>query len=305
MIDKELNKKSNKLAINGVYRPFTPYSVLFASGEDAVEFVQGQVTQDISNLKQGEMAYAFLLTQKGRVVGDLYVIQESAESVILVSWSMTPVEMVDRLEAYIIADDVELVDETADWAGWQVAGSAAVTWGQEWVKKMGSNVIGWREPVPLGSGSFCLLTKEDPAWPEHIREGLAEDFERARLEAGVPRVPVDLGPTDFPQEAGQEKVGVSFTKGCYLGQEVMARLETTGRIRRRLFRVSGVGKAPEEGLAELKQGERVVGELRSRISGGVDEWQGLAMLNVAHLDTAREVELGEGLVVRVAEAISD
>lgn len=305
MTEKDKDIKSIRFAIEGVYRRFSPSSVIYASGEDAVEFVQGQVTQDIAHLKAGEVAYAFLLTQKGRVVGDLFVIPESAESLRLVSWSLAPGDLIARLEAYIIADDVELADETANWKGWQVAGSAADAWGRALVEKMGPNILGWSDHAPLAAGSFCLLTKDDPVWPENWQEGSADDFERARIEIGIPRVPVDLGPTDFPQEAGQEKTGVSFTKGCYLGQEVMARLATTGRIRRQLYRVSGEGYAPEPAVTVLKQGERTVGELRSRISDGVRGWLGLAMFSVAHFDSAQEVRMGDGRVVRVEAAKAD
>lgn len=303
MTENKLYKKGIEFAIEGFYRELSLQSVIYASGEDAVEFVQGQVTQDISKLKPGEVGYAFLLTQKGRVVGDLFVIHESAESLRLVSWSMPPGDLIDRLEAYIIADDVELVDETGNWKGWQLGGSLAVTWGREWVEQMAAGTMGWCDHTPLAAGSFCLLAKDEPHWPDNLELGSADDFERARIATGIPRVPVDLGPTDFPQEAGQEKVGVSFNKGCYLGQEVMARLATTGRIRRGLFRVSGDGRAPETDLTELKQGERVVGELRSRMGDGTDGWLGLAMLNVAHFDSAQDVVIGEGHSVRVTEPV--
>jgi hypothetical protein len=83
-----------------------------------------------------------------------------------------------------------------------------------------------------------------------------------RIAAGIPSIPDDIGPGDLPNEGGLEAVAVSYSKGCYLGQEVMARLRTRGRVRRRLARAAGRGPAPALPAALWRDGKRD-GELRS------------------------------------------
>ena len=111
----------------------------------------------------------------------------------------------------------------------------------------------------------------------------SKTLESIRMEAGVPAVPVDLGPGDLPHEGGLDQVAVSYSKGCYLGQEVMARLRT-GKIRRRLFRVAGAGLPPEGRPTPLFQAGRRCGELRSAVPDATGGWLGLAMLTLLGLD---------------------
>ena len=96
--------------------------------------------------------------------------------------------------------------------------------------------------------------------------------------AGIPSVPGDIGPADLPNEGGLEADAISYSKGCYLGQEVMARIKSLGRVRRTLVRVTGT-VAPPAVPAGLWQGERREGELRSAAPtpGGFD---GLALVSV-------------------------
>ena len=112
-----------------------------------------------------------------------------------------------------------------------------------------------------------------------------------RITRGGISVPRELGPGDLPQEAGFDEFAVSFTKGCYIGQEVMARLKSMGRVRRGLIRVSGEGAAPDV-PAELFAGERRVGELRSSApleSGG---FVGRAMVTLTDLPDDLTVGIG-------------
>jgi folate-binding protein YgfZ len=118
---------------------------------------------------------------------------------------------------------------------------------------------------------------------------LSEDaLNRARLATGVPAIPAEFGPADLPQEAGLETVAISFNKGCYLGQEVMARLHSMGQVRRRLVRVSGTGAAPAAGAGLLAGGDgKRIGEIRAAVDDGRGGWLGLAMVNLLGLDATK------------------
>jgi hypothetical protein len=91
-------------------------------------------------------------------------------------------------------------------------------------------------------------------------------------------VPADIGPADLPNEGGLDAQAISYSKGCYLGQEVMARVRATGRVRRTLVRVRGSGLLPAL-PAGLWRGDRREGELRSAAALG-DGFVGLALLSV-------------------------
>jgi folate-binding protein YgfZ len=107
--------------------------------------------------------------------------------------------------------------------------------------------------------------------------------ELARLRDAIPAMPGDIGPRDLPNEGGLEEIAISYTKGCYLGQEVMARLKNLGQVRRRLHLVRGAGVAPVPPGTALYQGERKVGETRSVAAEG-DGFVAMAMLSLVNLD---------------------
>jgi folate-binding protein YgfZ len=114
-------------------------------------------------------------------------------------------------------------------------------------------------------------------------------MERARIAAGIPAVPVDIGPADLPNEGGLEVSAVCFTKGCFLGQEVMARLKNLGQVRRRLHVVRGFGLQPQL-PASLYQGSAKIGELRSVVPEG-GGYIALAMLAQLNLNPAAGLSL--------------
>jgi tRNA-modifying protein YgfZ len=123
-------------------------------------------------------------------------------------------------------------------------------------------------------------------------------MERRRIAAGIPAVSVDVGPSDLPNEAGLEADAISFTKGCYLGQEVMARLKSMGQVRRRLLRVRGERGDFPALPAALYLGARQVGELRSAV--WVDEdFIGLAMLSLLHVPAAAALAFAPGEAPRL------
>ena len=108
----------------------------------------------------------------------------------------------------------------------------------------------------------------------------AVEVERLRVAAGIPAVPADAGPGDLPLEGGLGEDAISATKGCSLGQEIIARLKSKGTIRRRLVRVRGADPVPAVPAALSRDGQPV-GELRSAVEDGTGGFVGLALLKVA------------------------
>ncbi|HEX2860388.1 MAG TPA: folate-binding protein [Lacunisphaera sp.] len=262
-------------------------AILRVRGPDANSFLQGQFTQDVQGETKGR-SYGLWLDHKGRVQADGHVLRQAASDFLVVSFSATAGQLRERLEAYLIADEVELADETALW-------SAILLWGDDAVRRIppaavlgfasrraGTGSVQWLAPAAQLSAVSAELEKNSAI----ERDGRTAELER--LRQGVPAVPADIGPRDLPNEGGLDEVAISYTKGCYLGQEVMARLKNLGQVRRRLHLVRGTGAPPAPGTA-LFQGERKAGEMRS---AAADEGGFLAMAMLSLVNLEPGVPLG-------------
>ena len=255
--------------------------MLRVSGEDAATFLQGQFTNELRGLVAGTGVYGLWLNQKGKVLGDSLVLPGLVEGEFMVASYFCPAAgIVRRLEDYVIADDVVLEDITANWMGISIFGVGAQAWLAE-NARLGRIFPGrrtteasWEWIFPAEGESAVLRQLAGAA------EIGADELARRRIEAGIPAMPVDIGPGDLPGEGGLEAVAISYTKGCYLGQEVMARLKSMGQVRRRLMRVCGPGQVPVVPAA-LWQNSKQVGELRSGV-GGETGFGGLAMLSLVN-----------------------
>lgn len=259
-----------------VFHRWSPAAVLRVRGSDAFSFLQGQFSNDLRELERQLAVYGLWLNHKGRVLADSFVLRaEAPEEFLVVSYTSAAQTVRERLEAYIIADDVTLEDETSAWKGLTWIGSEA---GQQKPASTTTRAFPGRRGFP-GSVEWLVRGSEEPAPAGTEIE--TEAMERARIAAGIPAVPVDLGPGELPQEGGLDTEALSYTKGCYLGQEVMARLKSMGQVRRQLRRVSGSG-APPACPAPLYQETKHVGELRSAVRDG-DGFVGLALVGLLHL----------------------
>ena len=226
-----------------------------------------------------QAAYGLWLNQKGKVVADSFVLRDEGGAYFLGSYHSPAAVIRERLEAYIIADDVTITDETAQWRGVTLlTDEPPETWRTElpggFVFRGRRDVTAHWEWVAPAAQVESHLAQLGPALD-------ATAMERRRILAGIPAVPPDLGPNDLPNEGGLERDAVSYTKGCYLGQEVMARLKAMGQVRRRLLRVRGTGVVPAL-PATVFAGGREAGELRSAITLA-EGYAGLAMVTLRHL----------------------
>lgn len=259
-----------------------PAAWLRVSGPDALSFLQGQCSQDLRPLREGGAAatYGLWLSLKGKVVGDSFVLRGGAPDEFWVGSYFTPAAtLLARLEAFLIADEVTLEDQTSAWTGLSLLSTAPEghAAGPDAFRFTGRRVAaGNVEWVGRREVAAALL-------PPPGRELDAAQMKLLRLDAGLPAIPEEFGPADLPQEAGLEGAAVSFQKGCYLGQEVMARLKAMGQVRRQLWRVAGEGNLiPAPGTALRGAEDRPVGEVRGAAPDGRGGWIGLAMITLLH-----------------------
>lgn len=275
-------------------------------GPDANTYLQGQFTQDL-NRPEGTVCYGLFLNQKGKVVADGHILRFGSDEFLLACFSLSAPRLRERLEAYLIADEVNIKDETEQWARismWGDGAGAAVEKligrkppnPETWVEGRGGWVFRGRRSA---GDSFELLV------PRVDCDSVGEDLkvmgampadvvvaERERITGGIPWVPVDIGLNDLPNEGGLDAVAISYTKGCYLGQEVMARLKNLGQVRRHLHIVRGMGQPPRAG-ALLFKNEIKAGEVRSAARDG-EGFVAMAMLSLAGLNLAAGLSLNPG-----------
>ena len=238
-------------------------AVVRITGEDAASFLQGQCTADLRGVA---LADALWLNRKGRVLAHTIVSKEADGSFLLLCPHLTAEEIIAIVTANVIADDVVATDETSSWERW-------VFWGAE-PAVTGAKIFPTRR---FGVEAWDVLTPPGAVMPGEA--GGRDELEALRVRAGVPSVPADCAANEFPQECGLD-AWVSYTKGCYLGQEVMARIQSMGSLRRVLRRVEG----PVSVGLELKAPEgKIVGIVRSAACDA-----GLALVSV---------DLAEGAVL--------
>lgn len=261
-----------------------PAAWLRLAGPDAASFLQGQFTNDLRALETQPAVYGLWLNVKAKVLADSFVLRGGDEGEFWVGSYFSPAAVIGaRLESHLIADDVTIEDRTGAWAGMSVFGAAAERLRTE------SRKDGFVFPGRRGRGGnveWVFPADGLTAAREFLCDGREIDPDeilRSRIAAGIPAVPFDVGPGDLPNEGGLEADAISYTKGCYMGQEVIARLKAMGQVRRRLMRVSGPGENHPALPAALFADGRRVGELRSAVGDGAGGLVGLAMLSLLHL----------------------
>jgi tRNA-modifying protein YgfZ len=228
-------------------------------GGEAADFLQGQVSNDVEALLSGQGCYATVLSHKGKLRTDLRVLRGD-------DWFWLDTEAIGHavlehmLRTYSLGRDVQFEDVTASRALLSLVGPAA----RERLDvappdEENSSVTGEHGlyvATLLGVDVIC-----EPGTSLDVERVSEEAAECVRIEAGRPRLGLDMDAETMPQEAGINERAVSFTKGCYVGQETVARLHYRGKPNRHLrgLRLS----EPAERGTEILLGERVVGRLGS------------------------------------------
>ena len=225
-------------------------------GEDRGRFLNGLVTCPVQELAPGTGTYGFVTSAKGRVLADLVVLAAGDRFLLELPGSAAEAAA-EHLLKYRIADRVELEPLQGE-AIWTVAGPRAAATLADLVDDVPAG--DWEHRRLELAGVPVRLARRGlgpvPAWDlwlpadgeEAVRQALVEAgatvpgeatpgdaaWERLRVQAGVPRFGVDFGPDNLPQETGLEAAAVSYEKGCYLGQEVVARIHYRGGVNKGL-----------------------------------------------------------------------
>lgn len=278
---------------------YRPAAWLKVTGDDVLDFLQSQVTQDLRSQEAGTVSYALWLSQKGRLLADSLIFKVSDHEFWILSHGTSGSFFRERMESYIVADDVIVEDLSSAWHGVLACGEAAVRWVSDSTGAMlrstkfhrsgGGFLFSGRRGIEPSVEWISEMKQHLPQWAEPMLG--VEAVERARVLAGIPAVPADVGPGELPQEAGLEASAISFSKGCYLGQETMARLRSMGQIRRKLMRVVGEGQRPAEQPHALYQGAACIGELRTAVSLSAGGYVGFALIVLRGFDAVKGMSL--------------
>src|SRR5687767_11313313 len=187
----------------------TDRRVLAVSGADRASWLQGLLTNDVESLAEGESRYAAYLTPQGRMISDMNVVAHGDRLLLDVPAPLAAA-LHEKLDGLIFAEDVQVADESGRILVWTIV-----------------------------NDQFTDVVAESlPAEYKALREIDLDTFDVIRIERGVPKFMADMDEDTIPLEAGIEERAISFTKGCYVGQEVIVRVTTRGggRVAKRLVR---------------------------------------------------------------------
>jgi tRNA-modifying protein YgfZ len=278
MIDSEqssVNREYQALKTSRAIIELGNWSSISVTGADRQSFLHNFSTNDVKRLVPGTSCEAFFTNVKGKIVGHGLVDCRESELVIIGVPGQAEA-LVKHLDRYVIREDVQLRDETGERCYVLVAGEAPA--------EIQGNLISWN-----------LIGRVDAQLVEIPRESAADviarlvgsgflltsplAFEAARIEAGFPFLGLDFDGENLPQEVGRDNEAISFNKGCYLGQETVARIDALGHVNQRLVGVRFPrGSVPERGT-ELTLSSKGVGAVTSAaVSPKLDSPLALAML---------------------------
>lgn len=241
-------------ALGGYFQ--LPSRTRFAlNGADRERYLNGQVTNDVRKLSPGAAMLACVVSAKGKLDGVVVIWSDETRLFVEVDQSLAE-SMETRLGRYLVADDVEIqVVESA--AEHHAFGAAAA--------RLRESGVGLRRVCRLGEEGVDFDDSALANLTDWTELGV-DDVEVLRIERRIPRWGAELSPDTLPAEAGLDRTAVDFHKGCYIGQEVVSRIQSVGRTNRTLasFVVAG-GEVPEIGaeLFDETGGGKAVGTVTS------------------------------------------
>jgi folate-binding protein YgfZ len=296
---------------------------ILVTGGDRLRWLNGMVSNAVQSLPEGQGNYSFLLSVQGRIQGDCYVYRRADDLLLDTSVEQVPALM-SHLDHFIIMDDVELADVSQQWTALSLAGPRAgqvlatlgVSLSTAGVEnaRMSSVKIG-EVPCTLIEAYHVAVPRFE-LWfaPQHVLavwETLQaaganpcgwEAMEALRVLEGTPLYGVDLNDRDLPQETAQTRA-LNFNKGCYLGQEIVERIRSRGKVNRQFRQFALQGARPDSLPFDLRSNEQPVGRITSTASlssAGLPQVLALGFVRGEVLERNQEIAYEGGVATALA-----
>jgi len=276
------------LAKEGGFVELAEWSSITISGNDRHSFLHNFCTNDIRSLAPGLCCEAFITNVKGKVIGHILVTCRD-ESLVLLTVPQQAEVLITHLDRYVIREDVQLQNSTSNRAYFLLSGESRRIESAISMARTGDeghsilcplvNAEGKLGDVPvrwiawdLLSPVFCGLVEVDTRDAGRARDALVDRqfrpcgeaaFHALRIEIGTPLFGIDFDERNLPQEVGRNERAISFTKGCYLGQETVARIDALGHVNQQLAGVRFAGDVLPKSGDELIHAGKTVGHVTS------------------------------------------
>lgn len=262
------------------------WSSVTVSGQDRLKFLNNFCTNDLEQLAPGSGCESFFTNVKGKIIGHGWIVDRADQAVILGEPGQEAT-LIEHLDRYLIREDAQLHDTSTTRTLWLVAGgepvhqalaeagltgdaasaTAALT------ASLGDGAV-YGVPWPAIDSPVAYLVEAEAGAAEQLRRTLVaagavacgrRAFETVRVEAGLPLLGIDFSAENLPQEVNRNQQAISFTKGCYLGQETVARIDALGHVNRHVVGVRFDAAAVPDPGTELHAGEAAVGRVTSAV----------------------------------------
>lgn len=257
-------------------------SLIEITGRDRASFLHNLCTADIKSLAPGDGCELFFTDVRGKTIGYGWVVANTDSLIIATAPGEAPT-LLSHLDRYLIREDVQLVDRSAEWQQAVLCGNQAeAMMGEQWKIRLGSQYFSHAQVVIQDVKLHCCRIPfyGVPGFTLRVESRETDDLttilrscgtqcdasilEFLRIRSGSPRFGVDITEANFPQEIDRDQQAISFTKGCYLGQETVARIDALGQVQQllRKLEIHGADSIPPPGTV-IETEEKPVGQITS------------------------------------------